>query len=107
MSFISNILSFIEELHNNLPPAEAGFYLLEIQGFPPTAFGELHNVIPNPVAETWVVKLVVVQIRSIKTQPTIFSKWSSEGFTPTFVPAIHQLDIGNGLSFFPEGVLSM
>lgn len=62
MSFISNILSFIEELHNNLPPAEAGFYLLEIQGFPPTAFGELHNVIPNPVAETWVVKLVGITI---------------------------------------------
>ncbi|MGA7370875.1 MAG: hypothetical protein WBX01_17265 [Nitrososphaeraceae archaeon] len=35
---------------------------MEIQGDPPTAFGELHNVIPNPVAETWVVKLVGITI---------------------------------------------
>ena len=38
------------------------FYLLGIQAVPPTVFEELHNVIPNPVAEAWVVKLVEITI---------------------------------------------
>ncbi|MGA9843318.1 MAG: hypothetical protein WBQ25_13475 [Nitrososphaeraceae archaeon] len=33
-----------------------------IQAVPPTVFEELHNVIPNPVAEAWVVKLVEITI---------------------------------------------
>jgi hypothetical protein len=33
-----------------------------MQGVPPTVFEELHNVIPNPVAKAWVVKLVEIKI---------------------------------------------
>jgi hypothetical protein len=33
-----------------------------MQGVPPTVFKELHNVIPNPVAKAWVVKLVEIKI---------------------------------------------
>jgi hypothetical protein len=33
-----------------------------MQEVPPTVFKELHNVIPNPVAKAWVVKLVEIKI---------------------------------------------
>ena len=35
-----------------------------MQAVPPIVFKELHNVIPNPVAEAWVVKLVEITINS-------------------------------------------
>jgi hypothetical protein len=33
-----------------------------MQAVPPIVFKELHNVIPNPVAEAWVVKLAEIKI---------------------------------------------
>ncbi|HEY7572384.1 MAG TPA: hypothetical protein VH796_13535 [Nitrososphaeraceae archaeon] len=49
-------------ISQRVSPTETIFYLLGMQGVPPTVFKELHNVIPNPVAKAWVVKLVEIKI---------------------------------------------